>query len=192
MVFPSRVRHTDLRSELKFVPKRAFPERERTKSTATGRRLLATVPTPRHLNDSTGCLVSTLAVLVRIGGRSSQNPSPELSALCGFPDDNAAMHNRQLSRLRKLAFLAILLSPPLLAWSDGAFPHSSESEKTCYCGCDMKAGTPMCMHVCELPKYSNRPWASSCKKKRPALGTTPSPQSGTHSRKTNRVQDARL
>jgi hypothetical protein len=103
------------------------------------------------------------------------------------------MNKRQLSWLRKLALVALLLSPPLLAWSDGAFPtHSSESAKTCYCGCDMKAGTPMCMQMCELPKYANRSWASSCQKKQPAANPTPSPQSGSHSRKSNRVQNARL
>src|ERR1700733_11138151 len=102
------------------------------------------------------------------------------------------MHKRQLTWLRRLALLAILLSPPLLAWSDGAFPHSSEGKKTCYCNCDMKAGTPMCMHMCELPKYENKPWANNCQAKKPAV-TAPGPaQSGSHSRKTNRVQDAKL
>ena len=88
----------------------------------------------------------------------------------------------------------MLLSAPLLAWSDGTFPaRSSESQKTCYCGCDMKAGTPMCMHMCELPKYAKRSWAVSCDKKKPALSPAPVPQSGSHHpRKTNRVQSARL
>jgi hypothetical protein len=56
----------------------------------------------------------------------------------------------------------------------------------------MKAGTPMCMHVCELPKYANRSWAVSCDKIKPALSPAPAPQSGSqHSKKTNRVQNAR-
>ncbi len=94
---------------------------------------------------------------------------------------------------RRLALLAILLVPAALAWSDAGFPSRvAENKKTCYCNCDMKAGTPMCMHMCELPKYENKPWANNCQAKKPAV-TAPGPaQSGSHSRKTNRVQDARL
>lgn len=101
------------------------------------------------------------------------------------------MHNRSLW-LRRLALLLILLAPTALAWSDAAFPsRAAEQNKTCYCGCDMKAGAPMCTHICELPKYANRSWATSCtRKKAPSLPSAPS-QSGTHSRKNNRVQDAR-
>jgi hypothetical protein len=95
--------------------------------------------------------------------------------------------------LRRLALLAMLLIPSALAWSDaGLASHPAESKKTCYCGCDMKAGTPMCMHMCELPKYENRSWASSCNRKKSAPVPEAPAQSGTQSRKNNRVQDARL
>ena len=66
--------------------------------------------------------------------------------------------------------------------------HSSESKKICYCGCDMKAGTPMCMHMCELPKYANRSWAVSCDKKKPAqISPAPVPQSGSHQLEQRRI-----
>jgi hypothetical protein len=108
-------------------------------------------------------------------------------------DDNAAM-NRRRSRLRKLLLLALVLAPPALAWSDAGFPtQSAESKKTCYCDCDMKAGTPMCKQMCELPKYANRSWAVSCLRKALSdLAPATPGQSGTHSRKTNRVQSAQL
>ena len=94
--------------------------------------------------------------------------------------------------LRRLALLGILLVPSAVAWSDaGSLSRSAETKKTCYCGCDMKAGTPMCAHMCELPKYENKPWADSCKRKPSPIVPGPA-QSGSHSRKTNRVQDARL
>ena len=95
--------------------------------------------------------------------------------------------------LRRLALLMLLLIPCALAWSDAGFPsRSDENKKFCYCGCDMKAGTPMCTHMCELPKYKNKPWADSCDRKR-SVGEPPAPaQSGSHSRKNNKVQDARL
>jgi hypothetical protein len=103
------------------------------------------------------------------------------------------MDRKHLAWLRRGALLTVLFLPPVLGWSDGAFPTSSDSKKTCYCGCDMKAGSPMCMHMCELTRYANRSWASSCQKKKPALGPTPPHQSGSHSsRKSNRVQDALL
>jgi len=86
----------------------------------------------------------------------------------------------------------MLLIPSALAWSDVGFTSHSENKKTCYCGCDMKAGTPMCTQMCELPKYQNRSWATSCNRKKSAqVPDAPSP-SGRQSRKNNRVQDARL
>jgi hypothetical protein len=102
------------------------------------------------------------------------------------------MHKRSLWP-RRLALLAILMIPTALAWSDAGFPtQSTEKNKTCYCGCDMKAGAPMCTHMCELPKYQNRSWATSCNRKKSTSVPDAPAQSGTHSRKSNRVQDARL
>jgi hypothetical protein len=42
--------------------------------------------------------------------------------------------------------------------------HSAEAKKLCYCGCDSEMGAPMCAHMCELPKYEGRSWATSCHK----------------------------
>jgi hypothetical protein len=103
------------------------------------------------------------------------------------------MNKQQLIWMRRVALLAILLCPAALAWSDGAFPtHDSEAKKTCYCGCDMKAGSPMCMHMCELPKYANRSWAVACEKKIAAASPAATSQSKTHSKKTNKIQKASL
>lgn len=103
------------------------------------------------------------------------------------------MHKHQFTWLRNLALVGILLCPAVLAWSDGGFPaHSADSKKTCYCGCDAKAGTPMCVRMCELAKYANRSWATSCQKKPTLVEPEKSPQTGNHPKKNNRVQSARL
>lgn len=104
------------------------------------------------------------------------------------------MNKPQKTWLRRLALLTILLLPTALAWSDAAFPNrAAEDKKMCYCGCDMKAGTPMCTRMCELPKYANRPWATTCQPKKATIPPpAAAPQSGSHSRRNNRVQSARL
>ena len=101
------------------------------------------------------------------------------------------MNNRS-PWLRRAVLVAILLIPSAVAWSDaGLTSRSAENKKTCYCGCDMKAGAPMCTHMCELPKYANRSWATTCNRKANSPTPASPAQSNTHSRKNNRVQDAR-
>jgi hypothetical protein len=65
-------------------------------------------------------------------------------------------------------------------------------KKLCYCGCDMEQGAPMCLQMCELPKYENRSWATSCRKvARHTNGPARTlPQTGA--KKSNRAQSARL
>jgi hypothetical protein len=151
-------------------------------------------------SDSKYCIVINLrldrrGVPVRIATESLRNPSTGLSAATGLADDNAAMKRRR-SWLRRLLPLALVLVPPTLAWSDAGFPNPSATKKTCYCDCDMKAGAPMCGQMCDLPKYANRSWAVSClrnlSKGLSDLAPATHGQSGTHSRKTNRVQSAQL
>jgi hypothetical protein len=77
-------------------------------------------------------------------------------------------------------------------WSDVRIPGgASGSERMCYCDCEAKASSPVCMHMCELPKYENRSWASSCHKKEESEPELPSSKPGAHSTKNNSAQEAR-
>ena len=96
------------------------------------------------------------------------------------------------SRLKTLALMigALALCAPL--WSDvPASSSGANSKKMCYCDCDAKSGAAMCMHMCELPKYENRSWATSCHKKQDNDSTAPSAAPGARSTKDNGVQQAR-
>lgn len=77
------------------------------------------------------------------------------------------------------------------AWSDVSAAFDSHAKKTCYCDCDKMAGSAMCKHMCELPKYQGRWWAASCSRKQ---GSAPAaaPQQHSNSSRSNRVQSARL
>jgi hypothetical protein len=78
------------------------------------------------------------------------------------------------------------------AWSDARISGgTSKSERMCYCDCDAKAGSPMCTHMCELAKYENRSWATSCHKKAESEPAQPSSAPGAHSTKDNGEQQAR-
>lgn len=46
-----------------------------------------------------------------------------------------------------------------------------EQRGLCYCGCDKPMGQARCMKMCELPKYEDQSWATSCRK----LTLTPLP-----------------
>src|ERR1700674_3571570 len=77
-----------------------------------------------------------------------------------------------------LALLTLLASP---ASADrGAAGHSVEAKKLCYCGCDHEMGAPMCAHLCELPKYQDRWWATSCRKQQPDSSKAASPSPRMH------------
>jgi len=85
---------------------------------------------------------------------------------------------------------ALVFCSPL--WSDVRIPGGpSTPQRICYCECDAQAGAPVCMHMCELPKYENRPWANSCHKKPVSDPSEPSGAPGAHSSKDNHVQQAR-
>ena len=85
---------------------------------------------------------------------------------------------------------ALAFCSPL--WSDARIrTGASSAQKMCYCDCDMQAGAPVCTHMCDLPKYENRPWANSCHKKQDSELSQPSSAPNPHSSKNNRVQQAR-
>jgi hypothetical protein len=91
-----------------------------------------------------------------------------------------------------LASLTLLASPAIADHT--AAGRSVETKKLCYCGCDHAMGAPMCAHLCELPKYQDRWWATSCRKPQPDAGKTaaPSPRTRTRSKQNKRPEQALL
>src|SRR5258707_4910728 len=61
----------------------------------------------------------------------------------------------------------------------------------CYCHCDHLAGARQCTKMCELPQYENRWWATSCHKKSSSAEVAAPHDSNSHSKKTNRTEQAR-
>jgi len=61
----------------------------------------------------------------------------------------------------------------------------------CYCHCDHAAGAKQCTKMCELPQYENRWWATSCHKKSSSAEAAAPHNSNSHSKKTNRTEQAR-
>jgi len=95
------------------------------------------------------------------------------------------------ARLRILTMVAGALAFCSPLWSDVRLGGASGTQRICYCDCEAQAGAPMCMHMCELPKYENRPWATSCHKKLDSERSEPSTAPGIRSTKDNHVQQAR-
>jgi hypothetical protein len=76
-------------------------------------------------------------------------------------------------------------------WSDvRIFSGGSNAERMCYCDCDAKPGSKMCAHMCELPKYESRAWATSCHRPAESESAEPSSAPGARSSKDNSVQQA--
>jgi hypothetical protein len=99
--------------------------------------------------------------------------------------------NQPIQWKRFTALLPLLLVVIVPAWSDVRTATGNATKKTCYCNCDTKPGAPMCTMMCELPKYQNRSWAKSCEKKH-SPSRSAAPDERSHSKKTNKVQDASL
>ena len=75
------------------------------------------------------------------------------------------MQTTLTTRVKLAVMMAGALAFCAPAWSDvRILTGASSSEKMCYCDCDANAGAPMCAQMCELPKYENRSWATSCHK----------------------------
>ena len=96
------------------------------------------------------------------------------------------------TRLRMAVAVAAALAFCAPVWSDVRIGGgASSTERMCYCDCDAKAGSTMCTHMCDLAKYENRSWATSCHKKAESEPAQPSSAPGAHSTKDNGVQQAR-
>ncbi len=101
------------------------------------------------------------------------------------------MRSRRIAA-KGLLLCAISLSLAALpAIPDTSTAASAEHKKLCYCGCDMADGAPMCHHMCELPQYERRSWATSCHAP-PQADIDQSSPAQPRSRRTNRVEDAKL
>jgi hypothetical protein len=103
------------------------------------------------------------------------------------------MRGNLKTRLRMVLILGGALAFCAPVWSDAGIPGGvSKTERTCYCDCDAQAGSPMCTHMCDLAKYEDRSWATSCHKKQDSEPDGPSATTpGVRSRKDNRIQEAR-
>jgi len=102
------------------------------------------------------------------------------------------MHTNFGTRLRMVLMVAGALAFCAPVWSDvRILGTASNAERMCYCDCDSKAGAPMCERMCDLAKYENRSWATSCHKASEAEPARPSTTPGAHSTKENGVQQAR-
>jgi hypothetical protein len=93
-------------------------------------------------------------------------------------------------RILAMATGALAFCSPL--WSDVRIRGGlSGTQRICYCDCEEKSGAQACLHMCELPKYENRPWATSCHKKQDSERSEPSAPPGIRSTKDNHIQQAR-
>jgi hypothetical protein len=96
------------------------------------------------------------------------------------------------TRLRMVMMMAGALAFCAPVWSDvPILGNASNAERMCYCDCDAEAGSTMCTHMCNLAKYEDRSWATSCHKKPDSERDDPSGTPGARSRKDNHVQEAR-
>src|SRR6266481_6995277 len=97
-------------------------------------------------------------------------------------------------RTRQGIRIAILLATVSVAALANQSPTLVSRAKTpmCYCHCDHGAGARQCTKMCELPQYENRWWATSCHKKSSFAKESASQdsKSNSHSRKTNRIEEA--
>jgi hypothetical protein len=93
--------------------------------------------------------------------------------------------------LAAMVALFVFILPPLPAGADsGTAGNNPQAKKLCYCGCDMAPGATACAHLCELPKYQDRWWATNCRRTIREISKKPSPSQ--HSKKLNRKEQARL
>ena len=95
-------------------------------------------------------------------------------------------------RLRMALAVAGALALGAPVWSDVRVGSgASNGERMCYCECDAQAGSAMCTHMCDLPKYENRSWANSCHRPTEYEPEQRSVAPGANSSKDNGVQQAR-
>jgi hypothetical protein len=84
------------------------------------------------------------------------------------------MFTRRFLLRLSVAFLILLTSVAVLALPETAVQTSLHAKHgVCWCGCDKMMGHARCLKMCELPKYENRSWATTCHK--PTLTLSPAP-----------------
>jgi hypothetical protein len=96
-------------------------------------------------------------------------------------------------RIRHAIRIAILLGTASAAALANQSPTLVSGARTpmCYCHCEQGAGAKQCTKMCELPQYEKRWWATSCHKHSSFAKESASRDSNSHSRKTNRTEEAR-
>ena len=102
-----------------------------------------------------------------------------------------SLHTQKLRQAIRIAVLLGTAASAALA-NNSPLPVSNTQTPMCYCHCEQMAGGKKCTKMCELPQYEGRWRATSCHKKSMAVKETPSPAQNSHSRKTNRAEEARL
>jgi hypothetical protein len=92
----------------------------------------------------------------------------------------------------RIAILAGTVSAAALANPSSALV-SVTNTRLCYCRCEQQSGVRHCTKMCELPQYENRWWATVCHKQSSSMkeSVTRDSNSNSHSRKTNRTEQAR-
>jgi len=86
------------------------------------------------------------------------------------------MSKRRLVLKLAVGLLMPLWSAALLALPEKPsqfLPHGPHG--FCYCGCDKMMGQTRCLKLCELPKYEDRWWATSCQKRTLTPESAPAP-----------------
>jgi hypothetical protein len=72
-----------------------------------------------------------------------------------------------LAAVAALALSGLLL--PLISRAERTSPMLAKPNRVaCYCGCEPRDARQQCAKMCDLPKYQNRDWATSCRKPAPA------------------------
>lgn len=79
------------------------------------------------------------------------------------------------SSLRAYLRLAALfplvgMTLPLLSRAERTSPVRARPARVrCYCNCEPQDGSKPCDMMCDLPKYQERSWATSCRKQTPPV-----------------------
>jgi hypothetical protein len=95
------------------------------------------------------------------------------------------------SATRKISAVVVLAGGCLLLMANTAGSWRTVPVAGCYCGCERTAGAGSCVKMCDLPKYSSRWWATSCKKPR-ALAPKENPGAGPRLRHADHAERAQL
>jgi hypothetical protein len=100
-----------------------------------------------------------------------------------------ALRTYLVAAVAVLPLAALLL--PLISHAEKTPPMFSKPNRVaCYCGCEPKNGRQQCAKMCDLPKYQNRAWATSCHKPAPAAPRK-SRESKPHPTRRNREEFSR-